>query len=128
MSVFGLHHIDRHSVVPLERSSDEYKRTVYEGELVWFTPPVTGGKVAARLISINLETKECEIEITARTNAVYPRGSREFHIPFTRVFSRSVTKHNWFKPRFSKRWVDYPTAKERNGVEWQRLVELIKNQ
>lgn len=128
MSVFGLHHIDRHSVVPLERTADEYNRTVYEGELVWFTPPVTGGKVAAKLISINLETKECEIEITATRNSIWKRGTREFHIPFTRVFSRNVTKHNWFKSRFSKRWVDYPTAKERNGAEWARLVELIKNQ
>lgn len=128
MSVFGMHHIDRHSVVPLERTADEYSRTVYEGDLVWFTPPVTGGKVAARLIHINFEEKTVEIEITATGNRVWLRGTREFHIPFTRVYSRNVTKNLWFKSRFSKRWVDYPTAKERNGAEWQRLVELIKNQ
>ena len=128
MSVFGQHHINRHSVEPLERTADEYRRTVYPGELVWMITPVRGGKVACRLISIDLENKTCELEITATKDSVYPKGSREFHVPFTRVFKRTVTKYDWFKPRFSIQWVDYPTAKERAGEQWQRLVKLVKDQ
>lgn len=113
---------------PVPLSADEYKRTVYPGALVWFTPPVTGGKVAARLISIDLEQKTCEIEITATRNSIWIRGSREFHIPFTRVFSRNVTKAYWFKPRFSLQWLDYPSAKERAGAQWQKLSALVREQ
>lgn len=128
MSVFAAHHINRHSVEPVTLSADEYRRTVYPGQLVWFTPRVTGGKVAARLISINLETKECEIEITATGNSTYRRGTREFHVPFSCVYSRNVTKAHWFKSRFSLQWLDYPTAKERAGAEWQKLSKLVASQ
>ena len=109
-------------------SADDYRRTVYPGQLVWFVPPVTGGKVACRLIHIDLEKKECELEITATKNRLYRRGSREFHVPFTRVFSRTVTKNHWFTPRFSLQWLDYPTAKERAGEQWQRLSKLVAEQ
>lgn len=103
-------------------------RTVYAGQLVWFVPPVTGGKVAARLISINIEAKTLEIEITATRNNMYRKGERVFGLPFTRVFSRSVTKAHWFKPRFSFYWVDIPTAREKAGEEWQRISKLVANQ
>ena len=128
MSVFGLHHINRHSVVPLERTDEQYARTVYPGELVWHTPPVTGGKLACRLISIDLERKDCELEVTATGSNLYKRGERLTHIPFTRVFKRNLSSKYWPRPRFSLQWVDYPTAKERNGEQWPRLVALIKSQ
>jgi hypothetical protein len=127
MSVFGKSRKNMGTVVPFV-TDEESAKTVYGGQLVWYVPPVTGGKIAARLISIDIEEKTVELEITATKRYGYPRGSREFHVPFTRVFSRTVTKALWTTPRFSFYWVDYPTAKERAGAEWTRISELVANQ
>jgi hypothetical protein len=128
MSVFGKSRMNMGTVVPFVTPEDS-ARTVYAGQLVWFVPRVTGGKVAARVISIDIESKTVELEITATKRYGYPRGSREFHVPFTSVFKRStVSKHYWPTPRFSFYWVDYPTAKERAGEEWQRVSKLVSDQ
>lgn len=127
MSAIGRSRKKMGTVVPFV-TWEEATKSVYAGQLVWFVPGVTGGKVAARLISIDIEEKTVELEITATRNNLYRRGSREFHVPFTRVFSRTVTKAYWFTPRFSFYWVDYPTAKEKAGAEWSRISKLVKEQ
>lgn len=109
-------------------SMSNQHRTVYAGQLVWYVPRVTGGKVAARLIHVDIEKKTLELEVTATKNSLYRKGERLFGIPFTSVFSRTATKNLWVTPRFSFYWVDYPSAKERAGEEWKRISELVKNQ
>lgn len=128
MSAIGRSRKHMGTVTQTFDSMSNQHRTIYSGQLVWFVPRVTGGKVAARLISINIEEKTVELEITATGSNLYRKGSREFHIPFSQVFSRTVTKRLWFKPRFSFYWVDYPTAKEKAGAEWLRISQLVKDQ
>lgn len=128
MSVFAQHMITRHSVTPVPLTAEQYARTVYPGQLVWYVPGVTGGKVAARLISIDLDRGDVELEVTATKSRYYRRGERVFHVPYTHVFGRNVTRHHWATPRFSLQWLDYPTAKERAGEEWQRLSVLVAAQ
>ena len=99
-------------------------KTVYPGELVWHTPMVTGGKLACRLISVNLETKECELDVTATGSTYYKRGERLTGIKMHYVFKRT----RWDHPRFSLRWLDYPTAKERASSEFVRLTALVNKQ
>ena len=99
MSAISKHHKNRPTVSPVKLTTEQIARTVYPQQLVWFTPPVTGGKVACRLISIDLEEKTCELEVTATGSNLYRRGSREFHVPFTRVFGRN----SWNTPRFRDR-------------------------
>lgn len=109
---------------PFEFGPMEAAKTIYSGDLVWFVPRVTGGKVAARVLDINLEAKSCKLEITATRNSRYARGSLEYDVPFTSVFRRG----RWDTPRFSLRWLDYPSAKERAGGQWQRLTALVNSQ
>ena len=102
----------------------EFAKTVYEGELVWYTPRVTGGKVACRLREINLDERTCKLEVTATGATYYPRGMVLYDVPFTNVFKRT----RWDHPRFSLRWLDYPSAKERASSEFVRLTALVNKQ
>jgi hypothetical protein len=109
---------------PFEFGPMEAAKTVYAGNLVWFTPRVTGGKVAARVLDINLEAKTCKLEITATGSKYYARGTVEYAVPFSCIFKRG----RWDTPRFSLRWLDYPSARERAGSEFVRLTALVNGQ
>lgn len=128
MSVFADSMKHRPTVEAVELDTQAIARTVYPGTLVWYTPPVTGGKVAARLIHIDLENKDLELEITATGSNIYRRGERVFHVPYTRVFKRNLSSHYWPRPRFSLQWLDFPTAKERAGDNWKKLSALVRAQ
>lgn len=123
MSVFAEHHKNRPTVVSQIDAMDAAK-TVYAGELVWYLPKPSGGKLATRLISINLDESTVELEVTATGNRLYRRGERLTGVPFTRVVKRT----RWDTPRFSLRWLDYPTAKERASSEFVRLTALVNRQ
>jgi hypothetical protein len=122
MSVFAAHHKNRPTVVSQIDAMDAAK-TVYAGELVWYKLNSTE-VLAVRLISINLEESRVELEVTATGSNLYRRGERLFGIPFTRVVKRT----RWDTPRFSLRWIDYPTAKERASSEFVRLTALVNRQ
>lgn len=98
-------------------------KTVYPGELVYYM--LTPNKaLAVRLRDVNLESQTCTLETTATKDKAFPRGTMFRDIPFSMVCKRT----RWDHPRFSLRWLDYPSAKERAGSEFVRLTALINRQ
>ena len=98
-------------------------KTVYPGELVTYmlTPNKT---LAVRLTAINFESHAVTLEVTATKNKRFPRGTVIRDVPMQYVVKRS----RWDHPRFSLRWLDYPSAKERASSEFVRLTALVNKQ
>ena len=98
-------------------------KTVYPGELVYYKLNSTEA-MAVRLRDIHLESQTCTLEVTATKSLHYNRGEMIRAVPFTEVVKRT----RWDHPRFSLRWLDYPTAKERASSEFVRLTALVNRQ
>lgn len=99
---------------------DNYSATLYEGQLALYRP-LYGGYVKVRILAINLEAKTANLEVTATRDALYKRGYVLHDVSFNRIAHRGAlrtsrqrpgTQYELFRPRFSKRWIDYPTARE----------------
>jgi hypothetical protein len=98
---------------------DNYGATLYEGQLALYRS-LTGGFIKVRILSINLESKSATLEVTATGNRTYKRGYVLHDVTFNRVAHRDAlrasrqrpgTQYELFRPRFSARWIDYPTAR-----------------
>lgn len=111
------------STVTSQIDSMDAAKTVYPGELVWYKLNSTE-VLAVRLRDIHLESQTCVLEVTATKSDMYDRGDLIGDVPFTEVVKRT----RWDHPRFSLRWLDYPTAKERAGSEFVRLTALVNRQ
>ena len=98
-------------------------KTVYPGELVYYKLNSTE-VLAVRLRDIHLESQTCVLEVTATKSVWYSRGEMIRDVPFREVVKRT----RWDHPRFSIRWLDYPSAKERAGSEFVRLTALVNRQ
>lgn len=98
-------------------------KTVYVGELVFYK--LNSMQVlTVRLRDVHLESQTCTLEVTATKSVHYNRGEMIRDVPFSEVVKRS----RWDHPRFSLRWLDYPTARERASSEFVRLTALVNKQ
>lgn len=99
---------------------DNFSATLYEGQLALYRQ-FLGGYVKVRILTLNLEDKTATLEVTATGNAgIFKRGYVLHDVTFNRVTHRDAlrssrqrpgTKYELFRPRFSARWIDYPTAR-----------------
>lgn len=99
---------------------DNFSATLYEGQLALYRQ-FLGGYIKVRILAINLEDKTAKLEVTAtRDTGIFHRGYLLHDVPFSRIACREAlrrsrqrpgTQYELFRPRFSARWIDYPTSK-----------------
>lgn len=98
---------------------ENYGATLYENSKCHYHPPVTGGYIAARVVTLDLESKTATLQITStRPPSGYTRGELIRDVPFNDVACREAVRvsrqrpgylYELYRPRFSARWIDYLT-------------------
>lgn len=113
---------DSHLIVdsivdPLPIRPVTISQTLYEGQLAYMHT-ITAGLVAVRVTAIDLDARTCQITVTATRNKTYPRGYVAYGVTFNSIAHRSAIYRRGnksietFRPRFSHRWIDYPSARD----------------